>query len=315
MEFDSGSRLRCAGSKVTRFTLPARVFTSENLRNDPESPENRLIQGVEIRQYELRALHPPPPDRKCQFLHRVRYEFRRLPLSWPRQQTCHGNQRLSEKTYQKDAIDAVIGPCPDGPDADIGFHRREQLLHAVLVPVHPPDRTRVQVQIRREAEEPLASVYGPLEDIVAGLLFSHTRELRLKIYVRFYQVVADPIPLFQSLPVIQVLLEADRLPVQLIGLLHSGGHVQIVQLLAVEVVVHTGWEPLLQAVLPLVRVNAFPRVLGERSEQLIIGSVQLLPGQEVVPIVDDGIQHILAVSPRIEYHSRILPKIALHLPV
>lgn len=92
-------------------------------------------------------------------------------------------------------MNGIIRPCPDGPDADVRSHRGEQLLHAVLVPVHPADRIRIVIKVRGQTEESLPSVDGTAEDVLPYLILCHTRELGLKCYMRFYQVVTDLVPL------------------------------------------------------------------------------------------------------------------------
>ena len=98
---------------------------------------------------------------KCQLLHGIRDEFRRSRGCWLAQETCHGHHRLSEETYQEDAVHGVVRPRPDRPDADVGLHRREQLLHHVLGPVLGPRFARVHVPVRDQAEEALPA-RGPL---------------------------------------------------------------------------------------------------------------------------------------------------------
>ena len=50
-------------------------------------------------------------------------------------------------------------------------------------------------------------------------------------------------------------------------------------------------------------------------EQPVIGLVQLLPGQEVVPIGHDPVQHVLAVGLCIEDYTGILLQVILHLSI
>ena len=146
-QFDSCLRPRCAVSEDTVNTLEMRAFTSDLLLNHAECTKDHRIHTVEIGDYELDTFQSLLLHRKCQFLHRIGDEFRRLPVCWLRQKTCHRDKRLSEKTYQKYAMDRVIGPGPYGPDTDVGLHRREQLLHTVLVAVHLTDYIRIVVQV------------------------------------------------------------------------------------------------------------------------------------------------------------------------
>lgn len=69
------------------------------------------------------------------------------------QETCHGDHGLGEEAYLQCPVHGIVGPCSDRPDADVGLHRREQILHDVLGPMLGPRFVRIHVPVRNQAEE------------------------------------------------------------------------------------------------------------------------------------------------------------------